>query len=239
MKLIENIIEPKKVIVLWQAIDKNTNKAGGARFVVGEISNEGVASKLTYYDNADTAKAVELGFKGLTTYPFAPNKVWNGTVADVLATRLPPNTRADYADFLRAYRISPQAAEKISALGLVANTTGNLVGDGFSFLPSFEGLQPPFEFAFDIAGFRHHGLKAYPNLTDLQGVEVSFADDAENEYDSEAMWVDYQNQHLGHVPKGLNTALRALLPAHKIVASIERLNGTQERPNILVFVEVK
>jgi len=61
----------------------------------------------------------------------------------------------------------------------------------------------------------------------------------ENEHDDEALWIDCQSQHLGHVPKGLNNTLRNLLPAYKVSASIERLNGTLERPNILVFVEVK
>lgn len=131
MKLIEHIIEPKKLLVLWQAIDGAMGKATGDRFIVGEISNNGASSTLTYYDNADTKNAATKGFKGLTSYPFEPNKIYNGNVEAVLAKRLPPDTRGDYEDFLRAYRISPAAAKEASPLALLANTTGNLMGDGF------------------------------------------------------------------------------------------------------------
>ena len=239
MKLIENIIEPKKIIVLWQAIDKSTNKAGGERYVVGEVLNDGAASKLKYYDNADTKKAVEKGFKGLTTYPFEPNKVYNGTVASVLSNRLPPNSRTDYADFLRAYRISPIAAEKVSALSLLASTTGNLTGDGFSFLPSFEELEPPYEFTFEIAGFRHNEGMSIKPISELQGAGVKFVEEPSNQHDADALAVYYNDKKLGFVTKGINSAIRKINSEHKITATIERINGTPERPNILVFVEVR
>lgn len=239
MKLIENIVEPKRLIVLWQAIDKNLGKAAGDRFVVGEISNQGSASKLTYLDSEDAQKAVERGFKGLTTYPYEPNKTYNGSVESVLAKRLPPDSRSDYEDFLKAYRISPEAAGKVSPLALLANTTGTLAGDGFAFLPSFEGIEPPFQFVFEIAGFRHNqGMKIDP-ISSLQSVEVSFEHDSDNEFDENAVAIYFDDKKLGYAPKGINTAILDLKGKYQISASIERINGTFERPNVLVFVDVQ
>ena len=73
MKLAEHIIEPKKLIVLWQAIDNHLNKAAGDRY-------------------------------------------------------------------------------------------------GFAFLPSFEGVTPPIEFTFEVAGFRHNegfNIKPLSNFTKI------------------------------------------------------------------------
>lgn len=239
MKLIENIIEPRKLFVLWQAIDKTLGKAAGERFVVGEVVNDGANSKLSYYDNDDTKAALEKGFKGLTTYPFEPSKICNG-VESVLAKRLPPSSRSDYDDYLRAYRISPTAAEKVSSLALLANTTGNLTGDGFTFSPSFEGLEPPFQFAFDIAGFGHNNKGATLEFINyLQGAEVHFEHEKENDFDSDAVTVCLEGKKLGYAPKGINKGILDLKDKCQMSATIERINGTVGRPNILVFVEVK
>lgn len=239
MKLIEHIVEPKKLLVLWQAVDGALGKATGDRFIVGEITNDGANSTLTYFDNEGTQKAAERGFRGLTAYPFEPNKTYNGNIESVLAKRLPPDTRGDYEDFLRAYRIAPAAAKTVSPLALLANTTGNLMGDGFTFLPKLEDITPPFQFTFDIAGFRHNeGMKIQP-INSLQGARVTFEHEKENAFDSVAVAIHYNGKKLGYTPKGINTAIIDLQGKHKITATIERINGTAERPNILVFVDVE
>ena len=238
MKLIEHIIEPKKLVILWQAIDGGLGKATGERFVVGEISNNGSNSTLTYFDSEDTKKAIAKGFKGFTAYPFEANKIYSDTVEGVLAKRLPPDSRGDYEDFLRAYRISPKAAKNASALALLAHTAGSLMGDGFSFYPVYDESEPPTSFTFEIAGFRYNGLKHCPDPRVLKGGQVSLLPDDANQFDSQAVSVAYDGKVLGYVPKGLNTSARALLRHYTLMANIERINGTLERPYILVFAEV-
>ncbi len=238
MKLINKIIEPLRLIVIWQAPDKALKLATGTRFVVGEIIADGDKAKLKYYDNNDTKAAMELGFKGFTSYPYELGKDYNGNLVDVLSRRLPPDSRPDYEDYLKSYRISPSAAG-ITTLSLLAYTTGKLAGDGFTFAHSFENAQPPFDFTFEIAGFRHNDGMKLEKLESLQDVQVTLQKDNSNQHDSDAIAIEHEGKKLGYVPHGINTVLLNLISKYKVSAFIEKINGTVERPNVLVYVTVE
>ncbi len=239
MRLINNIPEPKKVLIVWQAPDRQGNNGTGNRFVVGEIirSNERVI--LSYYDSDDTKAAVDQGFMGLTSYPFKVGKEYDANIESVLSKRLPPNSRLDYEDYLRSFRISLEAAKNASPIALLAYTRGKLSGDGFSFYPSFEDAIPPFSITFEIAGFRHNdGMKIDPT-TSILGKSVNIVKEDENPYDSQAVAIMLDGIRLGSCPKGMRRSMRGLIDNYKINAHIERINGTSERPNILVFLELE
>jgi hypothetical protein len=233
MRLIGKLIEPKKVLIAWQAPnDALQQQPTGPRFIVGEIRNESKKTWLTYYHNQDTEDAKAFGFTGLTTYPYEPDKIFNGKIVDVLATRLPPDSRTDYENYLLSYRISPQA-EGISALSLLAYTTGKLAGDGFAFLNSFEDAKPAFDFTLEIADFRHYGPKAFPEISTLQGKEVVFVPNGE------AVAIAHQGKKLGHIPKAFTPVIEDLEAKYQLAAFIERIYGIPERPSLLLFVEVR
>lgn len=238
MRLINNIIEPRRLLVVWQAPDQISKQPIGSRFIVGEILKHDDKTILKYFDNEDIRLAKQLGFTGLTSYPYEPNKEFSGNLIDVLSRRLPPSVRADYEDYLRSFRIPP-AAVGISTLALLGYTTGKLAGDGFTFVHTFDNAKPPFDFTFEIAGFRHNGLLVFPDPTVLQDKEIQFQNDSTNIYDSDALAVEYNGTKLGYVPKGLNIILKKLLERYRGEAFIEKINGSKERPNILVFVKVK
>ncbi len=235
MNLIEHIWNPSKIIMIWQTQDPNSNQRIGRRFVVGEISN----NELTYYDNDDVKDAQELGFTGLTAYPYDQENKTHQSVETVLQRRLPPQTRADYKDYLSSFGISPEYARDIPHLTLLSYTRGKLPGDGFSFYPILDDANPPFDISFNIAGFRHHGYKIYPNPSTLKGAGVTLQHESKNEHDSNAVAIMRQDERLGYVPKGLQTSLRHALQNHHISATIERINGRTERPDILVIVKVR
>jgi len=121
----------------------------------------------------------------------------------------------------------------------LAYTTGKLAGDGFTFLNTFEDTKPAFDFTFEIAGFRHHGLKEFPEISTLQDKEVTFAHETSNPHDNEAIAMTYQRKKLGYVPKGFTGVIKGLIETYQLSAFIERINGTPERPSILIFVEVR
>lgn len=238
MKLIQRIIEPDRVLVIWQAPDRVFRQHTGTRYVVGEIVRSAHGATLRYFDNADVRAALAAGFTGFTAYPYQPHKEFNGTLLDVLGKRLPPSDRTDYTDYLRSHLLSPACANA-SPLTLLAYTGGRLAGDGFSFAHTFEGAKAPFEFTFEIAGFRHSGLKAFPEFTKLLGHTVEVTNEYDNSYDPEAVAVRYQATLLGHVPKGTNGMLRRIALDYTLAASIEKINGTMERPNVTVYVAVR
>lgn len=237
MRLIRNIVEPKRLLVIWQAPDKNSNQATGKRFIVGEILSDNGSATLHYYDNEATREAKALGFAGFTAYPYDAHKGFNDNLIEVLSKRLPPSSRTDYEDYLQSFRIAPNA-NGISTLSLLAYTGGKLAGDGFTFAHTFEGAEPPFDFTFEIAGFRYcEGMNFQP-LTLLQDCKVGFKDDSSNTHDKEAIMVEYEGKKLGYAPKGINNILKILLASYSVDAYIEKINGTPERPNIMVYVTV-
>lgn len=237
MKLINKLIDPKKLLLIWQAPSDASNQPAGTRFVVGEIISNEVGVKLRYYVNQDVKTALDKGFNGLTAYPYEPGKDFNGNLIDILSKRLPPSSRGDYADYLKSYRIS-SSAEGITTLSLLAYTSGKLEGDGFSFAHTFEGVEAPFDYVFEIAGFRHNkGMDIEP-ITSLQDSVVTLRAETDNEYDEDAIAVLCDGRKLGYVPKGLNSVLKKFMSINRVNAFITKVNGTTQKPNVLVYVEI-
>jgi len=79
------------------------------------------------------------------------------------------------------------------------------------------------------------------NITPIDSLKdepVEFKEDNTNSYDTEALAVYYKDKDLGYVPKGLNRVLRKLMTTHRVNAFITKINGTKQRPNVLVYIEV-
>lgn len=239
MKTLTHLVNPDRLLLLWQAVDRKTNKPLGERFVVGEVRDESGQFYLHYFDGEDTQRAIsEHGFAGLTAFPYAPEKTYNGSVKDALAKRVASPERSDYADYLRSYRLPADRA--LSLMQLLAYTGGGLAGDGFSFAYTFDKTTPPFDFTFEIAGFRHNeGMKIAP-ITQLFNQPVMLVEEPTNPSDPMAVAVIYDGIKLGFVPKGLATAVKqAILKQYQVSAFITRINGTKDRPSIYVMVEVR
>jgi hypothetical protein len=237
MKLISKLFEPKRLQVIWQASDKSNNNPVGSRFVVGEIYKHGDQFKLKYFDKNKIKEALKLGFEGLTAYPYDSEKEYNGSLIDTLSTRLPPNSRADFKEYLGSFRISAEA-QGITPLSLLAYTAGKVAGDGFSFAHTFEDVNPPFEFTFEIAGFRYSdGMKI--DLESLLDQAVLLKDEPKNLFDSNAVSIYFGETNIGYVPKNLSSMLKNFRMKYNLSISVTKINGTKERPNVLLFVEVR
>ncbi|HRC26064.1 MAG TPA: HIRAN domain-containing protein [Alphaproteobacteria bacterium] len=158
---------------------------------------------------------------------------------DILAKRVASPERLDYADYLRSYRIPPERASELSLLQLLAYTGGKLTGDGFCFVPTFRSLTPPYDFVFEIAGFRHwKGMTINP-ITSLLDQDVSLIKEPENEQDADAIAIYYDHKKIGYVPRGLATDLGdGIMDEYHVAACVTKVNGTQERPKISVLVRV-
>lgn len=237
MKLITKLIEPKKILVIWQSPDVALKQPSGVRFIVGEITNHLGEINLRYYDNPDVKVALTKGFNGLTAYPYEVNKYFHGNVIDTLSKRLPPSSRGDYEDYLKSYRISPDA-EGITTLSLLAYTAGKLEGDGFSFIHTFEDVTPPLDFTFEVAGFRYsEGMKFIDSL--MTESAVVLLEDNENKHDQEAVLIAHKKGNIGHAPRGLNSVLRRFMKSNKVNTVVAKVNGSKARPNVLIYVEVR
>lgn len=234
MRIIEHIIEPSRLLVIWQPDPKGTGK----RYVVGEVQAADDGLSLQYYDNEETRKAVEYGFSGMFAQPYEAGKIYHDGVQDTLAKRLPARTRADYSDFLCSFCLDESIVENASLLALLGYTGGKLAGDGFSFAHTFENATAPFELTFEIAGFRHcDGMKEYEDTSLLLNANVDLIADDHNEHDPSAVQVAYQGICLGYIPHGQAETMRRIMASFIFTAEIVRVNGTKDRPRILVFVK--
>lgn len=240
MKLIEHLKDPERVLVIWQRPDEAAKGGAGDRYLVGEVRRQDGRVYLQYYDNDDVARAREAGFVGFTAFPANQTAPYNGSVEAVLAKRLASPSRPDYQEYLRSHRIDPAQAEKLSVLGLLAYTGGKLASDGFSFAHMFDDAEPPFDFTFEVAGFRHQaGMQHFNPISALQGAAVDFVLEPENIRDPEAIAVRSSGVMLGYVHKGLRGVMRRLMEDHQVSGHVTRLNGTTERPCVIVLVQVR
>lgn len=241
MRFIEHLMTPEKLLVIWQAMNPQNNENTGKRFVVGEVRSNGGDWVLEYYDNADTQEAQShFHFKGMTAYPYEAGKTYTNNVKDILSKRIASPSRADYADYLRSYRIPPEQAETLTTMQILAYTRGELTGDGFSFFPDLKNMQPPFDLMIEIAGFRHcDGMNIEP-ITSLMDQKVHFKHEPHNHQDQNAIAVYMDDTHLGYMPRGYNQFFaQTALSQYSCDAWITKINGTIERPKISFLVQVK
>lgn len=238
MTYLENLIQPKRLLLLWQQLDPSTRRASGDRYVVGEIRENNNAISLHYANSPEAEKAKSLGFSGLTAFPISEAMEFED-VSEILSKRLPPPSRSDYSNYLSGYRLPPARANEYTLMQLLAYTGGMLAGDGFSFAYSFDNAVPPYDFTFTIAGFRHNdGMNVQP-ITSLVDKFVSLQPEPENEHDPNAIAIYENDMRLGYVPKGLTTGLfQKVFSQYSYRASICRINGTPTNPNVMVMVKV-
>jgi hypothetical protein len=77
-------------------------------------------------------------------------------------------------------------------------------------------------------------------VTLLQDKEVRLVEEPDNQHDRDAIAIYYQDIKLGFIPKGLATVVgKKGLRQHNVKAYVTRINGTKERPNVMVLVQVR
>src|SRR5580698_8018212 len=112
MPLIEHIIEPKRILMIWQALAGSANTlqphASGTRFIVGEVVKQPDGRfALHYLQGADDyLKAVGQGFSGYPAFSLK-QATYEDNVMDSLERRLPNKERADFGDYLSYHGIAP------------------------------------------------------------------------------------------------------------------------------------
>src|SRR5208282_4288744 len=99
MPLLQQIIEPKKLLLVWQKVDRSEagQSRSGHRHIVGELLHRpGEQVVLHYFKNAeDFKKAQQHGFEGYPAFGIE-QETHETNVMDAFQRRLPPDTRADY-----------------------------------------------------------------------------------------------------------------------------------------------
>jgi len=226
MHLIEHTFSPTRLLLAWQAPDSEDR----SYFVIGELRDQdGVVTFRYLPDTEDFRKAVALGFACYPAFRKWEREYTDGVMASFLR-RLPPRSRGDFPKFLEQWRLTTQST--LSDFALLAYSGGRLPSDGFSVVWPMDEVQAPGEVLLEVAGFRYQGI----DLSELSvGMPVSFVPEPENPYDHKALRIEIEGRRIGYVKRAQRTAVSTWLAQYKVEASLERFNGTKERPVIHVF----
>ncbi|MBF0098027.1 MAG: hypothetical protein HQM04_16260 [Magnetococcales bacterium] len=235
-KMIRHIVEPQHLYLAWQAPDGSPH--GRTRRKVAEISADDTKSFVLRYlkGTEDFELARSAGFSGHPAFPLEQDQYASG-ILDTFMRRIPPKKRRDYNQFLQFWRLDPNTP--ISPLALLGYVGAQLPGDGFSLVHPFDTAEPPFEFLEEVAGFRHlDGFRDILRQLD-PGQKIQLRPDPGNPHDPLAIRIELMdNRHVGFVNKLQAPNLRHWLETPGIHGVIDRINGTEERPLVYVFLEV-
>jgi len=223
MTMIKHIIEPERLLLAWQ------EPVSRQRFVVGELVREksGICFRYLHGDGLDRAK--NMGFKGYLAFRNLSGEYHLG-VMESFMSRLPPRSREDFGKFLDYWKIDRDA--EISDFSLLGYTGATLPRDGFRLLPLFSKNADQVNLIIELAGYRYNDHKAEQNES------VSFMHEPENLEDHHAVAVySGDGRRIGYVMRGLNEQFITWMNSGQLQGRIVRINGTQDRPVILVLAE--
>jgi HIRAN domain len=238
MNWIEHICEPRRLILAWQAPD---NLQDRFRWAVGEIKpdRDGLLA-LWYFDGQQfellnqgkpLGEVTRLGYRG---YPgFRVRDPVHMGVREAFMRRLPPPSRADFADYKAYFRLKPD--REVSDLALLGYTEGKLASDGFSLVNPLDCDGDRFDLMIEIAGYRYY-MEEHPPVH--VGQSVAFKAEPTNEHDPNAVLITAQDQRIGYVNRLQAPAFLDWLGNRSIYAVVERINGTQDRPRVFLFIKV-
>lgn len=238
MNLIQHIIEPNRLLIVWQSPQDGTGS--GKRYVIGELKLDQSNNVLLRYFkmSKDFQEALKHEFKGFSIFD---TKEENHTqnVMEMLNRRIPSRQRTDFPDFLKYYRIAPEIGSQMTDFALLGYTGAKLPGDGFSFVHTFENALAPCEIAIEVAGARHYSKK-FENLNELVDTPVVFTAEPDNQEDLNAITITLKDtcKKVGYINRAQTEIFHKWLENNNVNAHIERINGTPERPNILLYVKV-
>ncbi|MCK5707550.1 MAG: HIRAN domain-containing protein [Candidatus Aureabacteria bacterium] len=233
MNLIQNIREPHRLLLCWQAPEGKDRTL----FTVAELQKKNNEYLFRYLKNTrDFERATDLGF---TIYPpFKINpELYNSGVLEAFMRRITPRTRNDFAEYLEEFRIPNNV--QIDDFTLLGYTGAKLPSDGFLVVNPFDDIEIPAEMLVELAGTRY--IKTLNMKLIHKDDEVVLIPEPTNGYDQDAIRCMVGSHKIGYIKKGQTTAFHRWLSDKSIVltANIERINGNADRPIIYVFVKLR
>jgi len=232
-RYIEHIIEPDRLLLSWQP--PRDSEHPRTRMFVAELLRNGNDADLTYLLESDDYKnAMSMGFGG---YPgFSIEKVKHSNVLAAFMRRLPPRSRNDFGRFLTALRLNADVKDNISDFALLGYSGAKLPGDGFCVINTFENAQAPFEFLTNVEGYSYYKKKISYDVN--IGDSLGFNFEPDNKFDNNAVAIMLDENKIGYVCRGLNCSFaKWIKKGLSLQASIERINGTKDKPKLYALVK--
>lgn len=239
---VEHIVEPTKLLLVWQAPDHMANRR---RWAVACVDVAFESWQLRYFDETEFSVAnagasldepMELGFEGYPAfYRRAKQAVFTSGVREALMRRLPPRTRADFTEYVR--RFGFKDAKNISDAALLAYTEGKLPSDGFSLVGELERSLQVGDIILDVAGARYQSFgEACPALP---GEPLSLKREPDNEHDPQAIEIYWKGLKVGYVNRMQAEVVGYWMEHRKVSLVVQRVNGRVGNPKIYAMLKVR
>lgn len=236
---IDFLCEPRELFLAWQPSDTAAERM---RWAVGLVSPRGEEFELRYFEpdsefeRLNSSKTFDqlqaLGYVGYPAFS-AGQLVHREGVRAALMRRLPPRQRSDFEEYIKQFRLKPGTS--ITDLALLARTEAKLPSDGFSLVDPLDPSASRCDLMLEVAGYRH-----YPKLHDWieVGARAELLAEPENEFDPNAVQIRVAGEKIGNINRLQASTFLHWLRTCKVEATIERLNGSTDRPRAYVFVRV-
>lgn len=239
MDWLDKPIDPTRLILAWQAPDGQKDRRRWAVGELFELSDDTHAFR--YFDHDELAKQNSgrdedqlrvAGFAGYPAFQFALGKTFQRDVLSAFLRRLPPSSRADFAQYEAYFSIRP--GSMLPPMTLLGLTEARLPSDGFSLVDPLDPDTAVGESAFEIAGYRYEAGSVTPKVGD----HLELRPDPLNEHDPDAVAVYWQSSRIGFVNRLQAPTIGYWLASRTIECSLLRLNGKAGAPRAYARIEV-
>ncbi len=231
--MITHPIQTQRALLTWQS-PLDLPELSRERRPVGELVCQGGKARFAYLRDTDAfRKAQDEGFVGYPGLSLDDSARYDDAL-EILMRRLPPRGRADFDDFMRTFGLSPKA--EFSDLSLLAYTGARVASDSFSISETFDGFDRPFDFIFDVAGYRYRLDKA----EGLQSGDcVRLVADPHNKHDSDAVCVVRDDgRDVGFINRLQAARVLQWVQQDAIEAKVFRLNGRPQYQRLFILASV-
>lgn len=240
--MIERLVEPRKLLLAWQAPDSRDSDR--FRWVVAVIEANGENCTLRYLrDGAEFrtlnqgrefAELRSLGYEGYPAFSLT-RPVHDEGVVHTFMRRLPPRSRSDFPEYEHQFRLSPEL--ELSDFALLGQTGAMLPSDGFSVVDPLAPEASHCDLMLEIAGYRYHVPEGNAGIS--IGMPVALQPEPENEHDPSAVRVVVGERKLGYINRLQAPTFRRWLESRQVTGVIERLNGKAGHPRAFIFIRVR
>jgi hypothetical protein len=239
---VDHIVEPKRLLLAWQAPDHMGNRR---RWVVGHVDVGSTPWQMSYLKGEGFEKAnlhatystiIALGYEGYPAFPLRGSAgPFKESVRETFMRRLPPRSRADFPAYIA--RFGFRNADGLSDAALLAYTEAKLPSDGFSLVGELEPTTTTGDLIFDVAGTRHQS--SGDSCPAKAGDFLALRKEPTNEFDPYAIEVLWDDVRIGYVNRLQAKTVGYWMDHRSVSVRVQRVNGRSGHPKVYALMQIR
>ena len=238
---IENLVEPERLVLAWQAPDAVPDRS---RWAVGELARRGAGVAFRYYagqefeqmNGARTEASIQAaGFLGYPAFRWTPGEatVFDSGALDAFLRRVPSQSRSDFPQYLEGFRLRPR--RDVPPMALLGATGAALPGDGFSLVDPLAPEAMAQDVLLEVMGRRYHAAAAPLRLGDALELVPAPGEGG----DPHAVAVRSAGALAGYVNRLQSRSVTQWLATRAVRAWVAKVNGAAGKPRAHMLVAMR